>query len=142
MAENNFKLIWKPEGGSPREWAFNMAKPPWDVRVQTEKATDWPWVEFQNRLDGGSGLAMQALLWILRKRDEPKLAMSSVIPDFDELEYEMQCPACKTWVSTQDDEEHVCPVPEDDDEPEEATPGEAKRSSRKSSDTAPGSSTS
>lgn len=117
MAEPNFKLIWKPEGASPREWSFNLGKPPWDLRVQTEKVTDWPWGEFQERFLNDSGIAMQAALWVLRKREEPKLALSSVIPDFDELAYEVLCPDCDTWSSSEDDAEHVCVEPEPEAEP-------------------------
>lgn len=125
---DNFKLTWNPEGGSKREWSFNMKNPPWDVRVQTEKATDWPWAQFQNKLLNDSGIAMQALLWVLRKRDEPKLSLDAVEPDFDELDPKFLCSDCKQWLGeddTDDEGDHNCPGKDAEDEPAEATPGEA-----------------
>jgi len=125
---DNFKLVWTPEGASAREWSFNLQNPTWDIRVQTEKVTDWPWARFNERLLEGSGIAMQALLWVLRKRDEPKLALSSVEPDFDELDPQFLCPDCKQWLNddnTDDEGGHGCPGSGDDDEPAEAAPGEA-----------------
>lgn len=129
MAEHNFKLIWTPEGGSKREWSFAVGSPGWDVRVQTEKATGWPWPRFFDLLTDGSAIAMQALLWVLRKRDEPKLALASVEPDFDELELIVRCPDCSRWLAdedTDDEGDHNCPG-KDSDEPAEAEaePGEA-----------------
>lgn len=111
MAESNFKLTWTPEGGSKREWSFNVNNPGWDIRVQTEKATGWPWVTFYDRLTDGSALAMQALLWVLRKRDEPKLALHTVEPDFDELEPVFRCPDCRRWLAADDSDDegnHGC----------------------------------
>jgi len=126
MAEPNFKLIWKPEGASPREWAFNLGKPPWDLRVQTEKVTDWPWGVLQERFLNDSGIAMQAVLWVLRKRDEPKLALPSVIPDFDELEYEVLCPDCETW-SSSDEDEHECAEADAEPADEDEAPKKSKK---------------
>jgi hypothetical protein len=65
---------------------------------QTERATDWPWEDFRDRLARQSAMAFQALLWVLRKRDEPRLQLTSVEVDFDELDFEAECPACKQWV--------------------------------------------
>lgn len=74
------KVLWTPEGGSPKSWTFDTEAPPWDVMSQTERATDWPWEEFAERLGKGSIIAVQALLWVLRKRDEPHLTLDAVRP--------------------------------------------------------------
>lgn len=136
---DNFKLIWTPEGGSKREWTFNLANPSWDLTFATEKATDWPWAQFRDRLMNESAIAVQALLWVLRKRDEPRLSMDSVRPSMDELDFQARCPECDQWV---DGEDHGCTGSEPGaSEPKEAVPGEPRRSSKKSSSTDPGSST-
>lgn len=121
MAQN-MKIIYSPEGGSSREWIIDLQNPAWDLTFATEKATDWPWSEFVDRIQNQSAIALRALLWVLRKREEPKLSLESVVPNMDELDFAGQCPRCEEWV---DDEFHSCGVPETDDEPAEATPGEA-----------------
>jgi hypothetical protein len=100
----NIKIIYSPEGGSQREWIFDLENPPWDITYATEKATDWPWGVFRARFMNESAIALRALLWVLRKRDEPKLQLDSVVPDPSELAYEGQCPDCGEWVSTDDDD--------------------------------------
>lgn len=116
-----FKVIYTPEGGSKREWTIDLVNPAWDITYATEKATDWPWGVFRDRLRQESAVALQALLWTLRKRDEPKLALESVRPDMDEIDYAAACPQCGEWVTTEDDTPHECadvPV----EEPQEVNP--------------------
>lgn len=116
-----FKVIYKPEGGSPREWTIDLVNPSWDVTYTIEKATGWPWGVFRERLAQESALARQALLWALRKRDEPRLALDSVRPEGGEWDAAVTCPLCGTWITTEDVEEHVCPdAPVD--EPQEGEP--------------------
>ena len=115
------RIIYTPEGGSKREWDVDLANPAWDVMSQTEKITDWPWDDFRDRLGRQSGIALQALLYVLRKREEPKLALASVTPDMDELDFDVQCPRCKDWLGD-DPQAHECP---DADEPEGEEKGEA-----------------
>lgn len=76
--ESKIKLVYKPEGATPREWVISTEKPAWDLQFNTEKATGWPWAEFCARMANGSAIAMQALVWTLRKRDEPRLQLESV----------------------------------------------------------------
>ena len=109
MTKSLFKVIYTPEGGSPREWVIDLVNPAWDVTYTIEKTTDWPWGVFRERLGQESAIALQALLWALRKRDEPKLALSSVRPDGDEIDYAATCPECGTWVTTTDVDVHECP---------------------------------
>ena len=117
------KLIYTPEGASRREWIINLSNPGWDLTYATEKATDWPWKVFVERLENSSFIALRALLWTLRKRDEPKLQLEAVKPDMDELDFQAECPRCKDWV---DDADHDCGAQGPGDEgDEEQGPGEA-----------------
>lgn len=129
MAQN-FKLIYTPEGGSRREWLLDLNNPAWDITFATEKATDWPWGVFVERIHNQSAIALRALLWVLRKRDEPRLALESVVPNMDELDFAGLCPQCKEWVENEDHED-LCPAnakaaaEQVDEEPEGSEPGEA-----------------
>ena len=78
------RLVYAPEGGSKRTWEIDLDNPAWDITYATEKATDWPWGEFSERISKGSVIALRALLWILRKRDEPRLPLESVTVLFSE----------------------------------------------------------
>lgn len=124
MAQN-FKLIYTPEGGSPKEWILDLNNPAWDITYATEKATDWPWGVFVDRIQNQSAIALRALLWVLRKRDEPRLALESVIPNMDEIDFAGLCPRCEEWI---DDEGHMCSSaePEQGDDEQAGDPaGEA-----------------
>lgn len=106
---SKMRVIYIPEGGSRRSWVVDLRNPAWDVQSMTERATGWPWLEFSDRLGNGSGIAVQALLWVLRKRDEPRLELDAVRPMdptmslLDEIDFEE--------------------IP--DEPPEEPAPGEA-----------------
>lgn len=82
------KIIYTPEGGSKREWHLDPANPAWDVAFATEKATGWPWGEFAQRMTQGSYIAYRALIWTLRKRDEPRLELDSVQITMAEVAFE------------------------------------------------------
>lgn len=82
------KIIYTPEGGSKRTWDLDPDNPPWDVAFATEKATGWPWGEFAQRMVQGSHIALRALIWALRKRQEPKLQIDGVEVVLSELDFE------------------------------------------------------
>lgn len=80
------RVIYTPEGGSKRTWEIDLDNPPWDLTYNTERATGWPWLEFTEKLAGASAIAMRAMVWTLRKRDEPKLNIDAVqvtLAEFD-----------------------------------------------------------
>lgn len=109
------QITWKSEAADGREWVVDRGNPAWDIAYATEKATDWGWLEFIQRLDGMSVVAWRALLWALRKQDEPRLKLEFVeINDWSEIALNIQCPACEEWTSTL--VEHECTFP--DPEPE------------------------
>lgn len=128
MSDTKLKFVYKPEGGSERSWVVDLKNPAWDIKMQTEKVTGWPWEPFMERFMQDSAIAMQALLWVLRKRDEPRLDLDSIEIDMDEIDFEAECPDCGEWLSSEDDG-HSCAVPEKKskkDKAAEATPeGEA-----------------
>lgn len=87
------KITYKPEGGSQQVWDVDMENPPWDVTFATEKATGWPWLEFtEEKLAKGSVIALQALVWALRKRSEPNLRLEAVQPRWGEVDVEDDTP--------------------------------------------------
>lgn len=82
------RVIYKPEGGSRRAWEMDPENPPWDVMFNTEKETGWPWGEFAEKLSKGSAIALRALIFTLRKRDEPRLTIDAVTITLDEVDFE------------------------------------------------------
>lgn len=99
------KIIYTPDGGSRRTWDLDPNNPPWDVTYGTEKATGWPWEEFTDKLSKASVIALQALIWTLRKRDEPRLGIDSVQPSWGQVDVE-------------DDEVPNYPEPDPEGEPD------------------------
>lgn len=85
---NLARIVYTPEGGSKRTWTVDMDNPAWDLTYGTETATGWPWGEFGMKLSMGSVVALRAMIWVLRKRDEPKLAIDSVQVLFNEVDIE------------------------------------------------------
>lgn len=81
-------LKYTPEGGSPRSWEIDLEDPAWDIRFQTEKSTGWAWAVFAEKLSEASAVALQALIWTLRKRDEPRLSIDAVMPMLSEVDFE------------------------------------------------------
>jgi len=82
------KVIYKPEGGSERSWTFDAENPAWDLTYVTELETGWPWEDFSDRLSRGSAIAMRALIYTFRKRDEPRLNIDAVTVTLGEIDFE------------------------------------------------------
>lgn len=83
------KLTYTPEGGSKREWTIDLENPSWDIAFVTEKETGWPWRVFAEKLSDSSHIALRALIYALRKRDEQRLQIDSVTPSLEEIDLEM-----------------------------------------------------
>lgn len=81
-------LHYTPEGGSKRSWTLDMENPPWDLMYNTEVSTGWPWLEFADKMTSGSVIALRALIWTLRKRDEPRLQLEGVQVTWAEVEFD------------------------------------------------------
>jgi hypothetical protein len=86
MAHMNF--VYTPEGGSPRTWSFDPENPAWDLAYVTETETGWPWEEFVAKMAKGSHIALRALVYAFRKRDEPRLSISGVTITVSEIDFE------------------------------------------------------
>ena len=83
------KIVYTPDGGSRREWVVDLENPAWDVAFNTEKVTGWPWQVFAEKISQSSHVALQALIFTLRKRDETKLDIGAVTPSLAELDFEL-----------------------------------------------------
>lgn len=116
------KIIWKSEAADRQEWVVDRGNPAWDISYGVEKATDWGWPEFLKRFDAFSPSAWRAIVWTLRKRDEPRLRLEFVQVDWSEYRWFIQCPRCEEWITVADlsDQTHECPLGEDDESDAEA----------------------
>jgi len=79
-------FVYTPEGGSKREWVFDPSNPAWDLAYVTETETGWPWEEFTEKLSRGSHVALRALVYAFRKRDEPRLSIEAVTVTVSEVD--------------------------------------------------------
>lgn len=82
------QFAYTPEGGSKREWFFDPENPAWDLAYVTETETGWPWEEFVEKLSRGSHVALRALVYAFRKRDEPRLSIQAVMVTIAEVDIE------------------------------------------------------
>jgi hypothetical protein len=100
------KLIYTPKDGTePQTWEIDPNDLTIGETVALERVLDATMVEFGALLERGSFTATRALLWLARRRDEPKLR----IGDLDDIHW-------KELVAEVEDEE---PADTPDDE---ATP--------------------
>lgn len=125
------KVLYKAENADRREWIVDRGDPAWNVSYPVEKATDWGWLQFLERLDGMSPTAWRALVWALRKQDEHRLSLESVEITWTDIDILVLCPGCEEWVAPQG---HECDyaailaeLPEED-APTEDGPKKAKKS--------------
>jgi hypothetical protein len=120
------KVIYKPELRAHQEWVVDRGNPDWNISYPVETATDWGWIEFVRRLDGMSPSAWRALIWALRKIDEPRLRLDAVEIDFAEIDFEIMCPLCEVF---DDPRTHECDFAAidaaDEDEADDASDAKA-----------------
>lgn len=124
------KIIYKPDAADRQEWVVDRGNPAWDVSYPVEKATDWGWLEFLQRMDAMSSIAWRALLWALRKQNELRLPLEAVEIDWTQIDFLVLCPGCEAWVAPQG---HDCDlsalvVEEPDAEPEVEAPKAGEKS--------------
>ena len=92
------QFVYTPEGGSKRTWVFEPDNPAWDLAYVTENETGWPWEEFVEKLARGSHVALRAMVYAFRKRDEPRLTIEAVtvtLTEVDMVEFEEPEPKLK-----------------------------------------------
>jgi hypothetical protein len=90
------KFIYKPEGADPLSWDFDPDKMKSSELIAIEEATGWTAAEWGDAAERGSVKAVNALLWVMLRRDRPGLDLDQV-PDFDmtEIDFEADKPAPK-----------------------------------------------
>jgi hypothetical protein len=109
------QIVYRSGHADEQKWIFDRQNPSWDVSYPVEKVTDWGWLEFLKRLDAMSPTAWRALIWALRKADEPRLKIEYVtIDDWSELDLRIQCFRCEEFVRP--DGDHECPIQADEDD--------------------------
>ncbi len=89
------QFTYSPEAGSQRAWTFDPENPDWDLAYVTETETSWPWDEFVEKLSKGSHIALRALVYAFRKRDEPRLSIGAVTVTSSEFDISEPEPAPK-----------------------------------------------
>lgn len=123
------KIAYKPDAADRQEWVVDRDNPAWDICYGTEKATDWGWIEFLRRFDGFSASAWRGLIWVLRKRDEPRLRLEHVEIDWSEVGWTLQCPGCEEWITVADvsTQTHKCASADPDGADDVAESGEPEK---------------
>lgn len=72
------RIIYAPTDGEKHEWIWKPALAPSSEAEALEEVTDWPFPEFLTRFIAGSTRARRALLWVLLRRDHPRLQFEQV----------------------------------------------------------------
>jgi len=73
------RLIYSPKGGERREFPFELEDLTWAEVRALQKVTGAPGlVAFGDMLGAADGAAIPALLWVLRKREEPTLKFADL----------------------------------------------------------------
>jgi hypothetical protein len=67
------------DGEALQEYRFDPRKFITSEAIEAEKATGLFWAHIMVGLDNGSAQAVAAVVWLLRRRDEPKLKFGDVI---------------------------------------------------------------
>lgn len=71
-------VTYAPDGGDKRTWDYKSADLPSSEAEDIEEAVGVTFDEWQQKLLMGGMKARRALLWILRRRDEPGLKFADV----------------------------------------------------------------
>lgn len=74
-------IIYRPENGDEQRWDLADIKATFAEGRAAEKAGGFKWVQLEQELAEGNIDALQAAVWVLRKRSEPTLTFR----DLDDL---------------------------------------------------------
>lgn len=74
-------VVYKPEGEAEQSWDLDEVKPTFAEAKAAERAGAFAWQQMRAELDDGNLNALQAVVWVLRKRGEPTLKFE----DLDDL---------------------------------------------------------
>lgn len=102
------KFIYRPEGAEPLSWTFEFEKMKSSELIAIEDSTGWTAAEWGDAAERGSIKAVNALLWVMLRRDRPGLELDQV-PDFDMSEIAFEAadkpaPKARKKVATASDE--------------------------------------
>ena len=79
------RIVYAPHDGEKREWDWKPAAMASHESEAIEDATGWGWYEYVQRFIAGSTLARRALLWVLLRREIPRLQFDQVRFTLDEF---------------------------------------------------------
>lgn len=114
-----WQIVYRPGHADEQKWVVDRNNPAWPISYPVEKATDWGWLEFIKRIDAMSPTAWRALLWALRKQDEPRLQLEYVeIDDWNDIDLRVECLRCGEFKESRGTHECALPEPEDDEQPD------------------------
>jgi hypothetical protein len=85
------RLIWTPEGGERREWEFTprLLRTSEAEPLEAVGATIWEDLEtFEALFRKGNRRALRAALWVMRRRDEPRLEFADLDLRADEVHFD------------------------------------------------------
>lgn len=74
-------LTYRPEGADEQRWDLTQTRATFAEAKAAEKAGGFQWVNLEQELAEGNLGALQAALWVFRKRAEPTLTFA----DLDDL---------------------------------------------------------
>lgn len=71
-------LVYTPESGDEKRWDLAEVKVTFAEAKAAEKAGGFSWRELDTELNEGNVSALQAALWVLRKREETTLRFADL----------------------------------------------------------------
>lgn len=72
------KVIYRPDGGTEQVWDYKPDDLPYAEAEAVEDVLDVTFDEFRQKVARGGAKARRALLWVLLRRDSPRLRFSDV----------------------------------------------------------------
>lgn len=79
------RIVYAPADGEKHEWIWKPREAPSFEAEDLEEATGWDFPEFLQRFLAGSTRARRALLWVLLRREHPRLRFDQVAFTMGEL---------------------------------------------------------
>lgn len=71
-------LVYKPDTGDEKRWDLAEVKVTFAEAKAAEHAGNFTWRKLEQELTDGNVEALQAAVWVLRKRDEPTLRFADL----------------------------------------------------------------
>lgn len=79
------RIIYTPTDGEKHEWIWKPREAPSFEAEDLEETTGWDFPEFLQRFIAGSTRARRAVLWVLLRREHPRLRFDQVTFTMGEL---------------------------------------------------------